>query len=220
MTQNYNGLGIGRHRIMDLPRSMYAVYFSTTDAMLYEAEKLQLKLNPEDVEAIENRPNVNFYSIRSHIGEPCVMLKVEDDAVQWCRGANAKRPTYFMRQIVAFIVTKKFGVEGDMACTGIVEQNGKYYNIYDLPKGFVYRGDMDLSYAGLTQLPDMRTITIKGDYNISGNDLRHLTGAPAVVEGDFMVLDNANPYMFKDKPNPQLTRIGGLFCNSFYPNGR
>ena len=220
MTQNYDGLGIGRHRIMDLSRSMYVVYFSTTDAMLYEAGKLQLKLNTEDTGAIENRPNVNFYSIRSHVGEPCVMLKVEDDAVQWCRGVCAKRPVEYIRQIVTFIVSKRLDIAGDMACTGIVKQNGKYYNIYDLPKSFVYRGNMDLSYAGLVKLPDMRTVTIKGDYNISGNDLRHLTGAPAVVEGDFIVLDNKIPYLFKDKPAPQLTKIGGKFFNSYYPNGR
>ena len=218
MTQNYTGLGIGRHRIMELPRSMYAVYFSTADAMLYEADKLHLKLNAEDACAIDNAPNVNFYSIRSHVGEPVVMMKVEDDPVQWCRGANAKRPTYFMRQIVAFIVTKKLGVKGDMACTGIIEQKGKYYNIYDLPKGFIYYGDMDLSYAGLTTLPNMQTVTIKGDYNISGNDLRRLVGAPAAVDGDFIILDNANPYLFKDKP--WFTKIGGKFFNSFYPNGR
>ena len=218
MTQNYTGLGIGRHRIMELPRATYAVYFSTTEAMLAEANKLHLRLTPEDAHAVDDMPNVNFYSIRSHVGEPVVMMKVEDDAVQWCRGANAKRPTYFMRQIVAFIVTKKLGVKGDMACTGIIEQKGKYYNIYDLPKGFVYYGDMDLSYAGLTKLPDMRTVTIKGNYDISGNDLQHITGSPAVVEGDFIIKNNGNPYLFKDKP--MFTKICGKFYNYFYPNGR
>ncbi len=220
MTQNYNGLGIGRHRIMELPRATYAVYFSTTDAMLAEANKLHLKLTTEDAHAIDETSNVNFYSIRSSIGAPLVMLKVQDDAVIWCRGDRAKRPVDFTRQVVSFIVTKRFGIKGDMACTGIIEQKGKYYNIYDLPKGFIYRGNMDLSYAGLTQLPDMRTVTIRGDYNISGNDLQHIIGAPAVVEGDFIILDNANPYLFKDKPNPQFTKILGKFRNSYYPNGR
>jgi len=218
MTQNYTGLGIGRHRIMDLPRSMYAVYFSTTDAMLYEANKLQLKLNADDAHAIDDAVNVNFYSVRSHTGEPLVMIKVADDAVQWCRGTHAKRPTNFIQQIVTFIVVKRFGIAGDMACTGIIQQNGKYYNIYDLPKGFVYHGNMDLSYAGLRQLPNMRTVTIKGDYNISGNDLSQITGAPYKVEGDFIMLDNKNPCVFKN--GPQFTQIGGKFFNNYYPNGR
>lgn len=218
MTQNYNGLGIGRHRIMELPRSTYAVYFSDTTAMLAEANKLNLRLKPEDAHAIDEVNNVNFYSIRSNVGTPLVMMKVQDNAVQWCRGIDATCPSNYARQIVAFIVTKRFGIAGDMACTGIVEQKGKYYNIYDLPKGFVYNGDMDLSWANLTKLPDMRTVTIKGDYNISGNNLRHLTGAPARVEGDFIVLHNFVPYLFKDKP--QFTKIGGKFYNYFYPNGR
>ena len=81
MTQNYNGLGIGRHRIMELPRATYAVYFSTTDAMLSEANKLHLKLTTEDAHAIDETSNVNFYSIRSNMGAPLVMLKVQDDAV-------------------------------------------------------------------------------------------------------------------------------------------
>jgi len=218
MTQNYTGLGIGRHRIMELPRATYAVYFSTTEAMLAEANKLHLRLTPKDAHAVDDMPNVNFYSIRSHIGEPGVMLKVMDDAVQWCRGDRNMRPVKYIRQIVTFIVTKRFDVAADMACTGIIKQHDKYYNIYDLPKRFVYYGDMDLSYAGLTKLPDMRTVTIKGNYDISGNDLQHITGSPAVVEGDFIIKNNGNPYLFKDKP--VFTKIGGKFYNYFYPNGR
>ncbi len=218
MTQNYNGLGIGRHRIMELPRSTYAVYFSTTDAMLHEANKLHLKLTPEDAHAIESGKNVNFYSIRSSMGAPLVMIKTVDDAVMWCRGDYVKRPVEYTRQIVTFIVTKRFDIKGDMACTGIVKQNGKYYNIHDLPNGFIYHGNMDLSWANLTQLPDMRTITIEGDYNISGNNLHNLTGAPAKVGGNFIIMNNANPHMFKDRP--QFTKIGGKYYNNFYPNGR
>ena len=131
MTQNYTGLGIGRHRIMELPRATYAVYFSTTEAMLAEANKLHLRLTPEDAHAVDDMPNVNFYSIRSHIGEPMVMFKVMDDAVQWCRGDHAKRPDRYVCQIVTFIVTKRFDVAADMACTGVIKQKGKYYNIYD-----------------------------------------------------------------------------------------
>ena len=64
----------------------------------------------------------------------------------------------------------------------------------------------------------MRTITIKGDYNISGNNLHNLTGAPAKVGGNFIIMNNANPHMFKDRP--QFTKMGGKYYNNFYPNGR
>ena len=128
MTQNYNGLGVGRHRIMDLPHSMYAVYLSTVDAVLNESNKLHIRLNVDDVCAIENNANVNFYSIRSHDGAPHVLLNVQNDAVQWCRGLYAGRPANYMPQVVTFIVKKQFDIAYDMACTGVIRQNGKYYD--------------------------------------------------------------------------------------------
>lgn len=211
MLQNYPGLGVGRHKIMDLPRSMYAVYFSVNDAMVRESHKLQLRLRVEDLHATEEANNVNFYSIRSYDGAPHVMIKTLNDAVVWCRGVHGSRPAEYIRQIVTFIVQKDLDVMGDMACTGIIKQKGKYYNIYDLPKNFIYNGSMDLSYAGLTQLPDMRTVTIHGDYDISGNRLTRFEGAPLKVDGDFIIVDNENPYLFRNKP--QFTKIGGAFRN-------
>lgn len=205
MLQNYTGLGTGRHRVMDLPRSMYAVYFSTTDAMLREANKLHIKLNAEDAHAIDNTNDVNFYSIRSYNGAPCVLLKTQNDAVQWCRGENAKRPANYMRQIVTFIVKKQLLVAADMACTGIVSQNGKYYNVYDLPHGFIYNGNMDLSNVGFRYLPDMRTVIIKGDYNISGNALCSYEGIPQEVFGDFYGYDSGL------KGKPIFCKIHGKF---------
>ena len=218
MIKNYVDLGTGRHKIMDLPRSMYAVYFSTQDAMVHEAQKLRLKLSVEDLHAMENDQNVNFYSIRSYDGAPYVMIKTVDDAVQWCRGAGAVRPIGYIPQIVTFVVTKELGIAADMACVGMVKQKGKYYNIYDLPHGFVYYGDMDLSYAGLTQLPDMRGVTVHGNYDVSGNRLVSLNGAPWTVDGDFIVMDNENPYIFRKLP--QFTKIGGKFCSDCNRNGR
>lgn len=209
MVQNYNGLGMGRHRVMELPRSCYAVYFSDADAILAEAKKLHIKLSAEEAHSFENAANMNFYSIRSYDGAPHVMLKVVDDAVQWCRGVYAARPDNYMRQVVTFIVKKQFDIAHDMACTGIVRQHGKYYNVYDLPNGFVFHGDMDLSYAGLRHLPDMRSVTIRGNYDISGNALRSFAGVPKEIYGDFYANDNEIPYMLKERP--KFCAIHGKF---------
>ena len=208
MAQNYTGLGAGRHRVMDLPHSCYVVYFSDCDAMLAEANKLHLRLSPADAHSFENATGMKFYSIRSYDGAPHVMLKVADDAVQWCRGMRAMRPTHYMRQVVTFIVRKQFDVAHDMACTGIVRQNGKYYNVYDLPNGFIFHGDMDLSYAGLRHLPDMRSVTIRGDYDISGNSLMSYAGVPKKIYGDFYSYDNARLVA-----HPKYCTIRGKFYN-------
>ena len=214
MVKSHNNLGAGRHRIMDLPRATYAVYLSDSDALRYEADKLDMVLNRNDVYACGHIENVNFYSIRSCDGAPHVLLKVANDAVQWCRGMGATRPAQYMRQVVTFIVKKRFGIDADMACTGIVRQKGRYYNVYDLPRGFIYYGNMDLSNAGLSKLPDMRTVTIKGDYDISGNSLLSFTGVPHEIFGDFYFYDNAFRYELSGRP--AYCNIHGEFHSGYH----
>lgn len=209
MVKNYSGLGAGRHHIMDLPRSMYAVYLSSADAVSSEAGKLNIQLKAGDVQLVENTQNVNFYSIRSYDGAPHVLFRVENDAVQWCRGLGGGRPANYMAQIVTFIVQKQFDIARDMACTGIIRQNGKYYDVFDLPHGFVFNGNMDLSYAGLRHLPNMRSIIIKGDYDISGNALLSYAGVPKEIYGNFYANNNEIPYMLKERP--KFCAIHGKF---------
>ena len=65
------------------------------------------------------------------------------------------------------------------------EQDGKTYNLYNLPDGFVIEGDVNLSYKELTELPDLSKVTVKGDFWCNNNQLTSLTGAPQEVGGDF-----------------------------------
>ena len=181
MTQNYIDIGAGRERIMDLPNAMFVVHFSNTHSMLREAHRLGMFLHKDDVHSMEYSLNVDFYSIRSHDGQPHVLLKVENGAVQLCRGVNLTRPKEYMAQVITFIVKKQFDIAHDMACTGIIRQDGQYYEVFDLPKGFVVRGDMDLSYAGLEHLPNMDSVTIRGNYNANGNPLKSLDGIPKEI---------------------------------------
>ena len=64
-----------------------------------------------------------------------------------------------------------------------ISQNGKKYDVLNLPEGFVVDGDLDLSHMGLTQLPDLSTITVKGNFFCSHNELTSLKGAPKHVLG-------------------------------------
>ena len=65
------------------------------------------------------------------------------------------------------------------------EQDGISYNLYDMPKGFVIKGDLDLSRKGLTELPDLSEVVVKGNFYCSENKLTSLDGAPQTVGGDF-----------------------------------
>ena len=70
------------------------------------------------------------------------------------------------------------------------EQDGKTYNLYDLPKGFVIEGDLDLSNKGLTELPDLSEVVVNGDFSCANNKLTSLKGAPKEVGGDFSCAHN------------------------------
>ena len=76
------------------------------------------------------------------------------------------------------------------ACLGVVYQDGHYYDALNLPKGFVVKGDLDLSGMGLTELPDLSTVTVKGNFYCGCNQLTTLERAPKKVSGNVYCDDN------------------------------
>lgn len=174
--------------ITDLLGSVRAIQLVTYNAI--RSEMLRYNINGY---IDQQEPNVHYYSLQSkYTFAPCVFIKTKNDNVVLCRGVNFSRPKNYMRQVIEFIIGQNMGIDADMACTGIVRQNDKYYNVYDLPKGFTYQGNMDLSNAGLICVPNMSTVTIKGDYNISQNKLVTFYGIPKEVFGDFYAYKNEN----------------------------
>ena len=71
-----------------------------------------------------------------------------------------------------------------------IYQDGIRYNALYLPKDFVIKGDLDLSYMGLTKLPDLSTIRVKGSFYCNDNYLTTLYGSPAEVERNFFAGNN------------------------------
>ena len=206
---SYDGFRPGFHKIMDLPKSMYGVFLSTEDAIKEVAEDLKFEGNRSLIR--RQRNGRNFYAICGRDGIAHVMIQVFEDKVYFCRGMYARRPSNYMAQVVTFIVQKNWDIARDMANTGILRQNGKYYNVYDLPKGFVFHGDMDLSGAGLRILPDMTGVTIRGYYNISYNDITKYYGIPKEIFGDFIAI--GNKYSVVTEKPPRGVKIHGKFVN-------
>lgn len=208
MSKNYTDSNIGQNYIMDLPHSMYAVQLTSLPAILGEARNLNIYFKEKDIDSLSDA-STKVYSIRAHDGLPYVMLYTQNDAVQWCRGFKRRRPSNYMRQIVTFIAQQNLDIASDMACTGIIRQKGRYYNVYDLPNNFTYYGNMDLSYAGLTNLPDMSTTIIMGNYNISGNPLLSYAGVPRAVYGNFYTYQKPNQRTGHTRP--RNCKIHGVF---------
>ena len=65
------------------------------------------------------------------------------------------------------------------------KQDGVSYNLYDMPKGFVIKGDVVLSKKHMTKLPDLSEVTVEGNFDCSGNNIKSLKGAPKYVGGNF-----------------------------------
>ncbi|MBQ9271561.1 MAG: hypothetical protein IJ218_04795 [Alphaproteobacteria bacterium] len=75
----------------------------------------------------------------------------------------------------------------DVVKTLIFKQDGKLYDLYDLPEGFVIKGDLNLSDKGLTKLPDLSKVIVEGSFLCQNNQLTSLQGAPQEVGGDINV---------------------------------
>lgn len=59
-----------------------------------------------------------------------------------------------------------------------------------MPDGFVIEGDLDLRDKGMTELPDLSKVIVKGDFNCSKNRLKSLKGSPQTVAGNFSCIKN------------------------------
>lgn len=69
-------------------------------------------------------------------------------------------------------------------------QSGVQYDVFDLMPHFVVYGDLDLSNMGLTQLPDLHTIHVLGNFYCDHNMLTTLDNSPATVERGFFADNN------------------------------
>ena len=69
-------------------------------------------------------------------------------------------------------------------------QNDVQYDVFDLPPHFVVYGDLNLSDMGLTQLPDLHTVHVLGNFYCDHNMLTTLDNSPATVERGFFADHN------------------------------
>ena len=182
---------IGAEFVMNLPNNMTAYRLTTPEALDFESEYMGHCVGSGGYDKNVKNGTTQIYSIRDERGEPHATFEVRNNTIQQCKGKQNKAPVAkYMPAIQEFIKSKKFELGGDTKNTGLIEQDGEYYSILHLPRNFVFRGNLDLSNMGLTELPDMSTVTILGNFNCDNNQLTSLTGAPKHVGGNFYCYDN------------------------------
>ncbi len=210
---------IGTQKIMDLSDGYYVVRLINTDGLDFEAKYMNHCVGNGTYNHKIDSDDVCIYSIRDSRGEPHVTIEVysqkyidtwgyvKDDVFSsMLRKEGNTKASYFVRQCLGknnksllskyipyaqqFILSQNYGFVADMKHSGLIYQDGQYYDVFHLPKGFVVKGDLDLSGLQLTELPDLSTVTVNGTFDCSQNNLKSLKGAPRHVGKNFICFAN------------------------------
>ena len=89
----------------------------------------------------------------------------------------------------------------------LIHQDGVEYDIYNLPKGFVVKGDINFEDQDIDELPDLSSVTVKGNFTCRWTKITSLKGAPKEVEGNFDCSYNKHLTSLEGAPE----KVGGNF---------
>ncbi len=132
-----------------------------------------------------------IYSLRDADGVPHVTMQAFGKELIQCKGRGNRPPvSKYVPYLLDFIKEKGFTVASELKNFGLIKQNGSYYNVWDLPDGFVIDGDLDLSEMGLSHLPNLSHVTVRGNFYCAFNQLTDLKGAPQTVGKNFYCFEN------------------------------
>ena len=164
--QMYKASLAGTQFIMDLPNGMRAYQLMTPQALDFESEYMGHCVGRGGYDKDVTNGSVKIYSIRDNNGEPHATLEVRGQNVFQCKGKGNKTPVQrYIPAVQHFVEAQKL-IKHDMKNIGLIKQDGKYYSIYDLPNGFVVRGDLNLSEMDLADVN--LNIKVTGILNLAG----------------------------------------------------
>ena len=177
---------VGAVHVMDLVDGMFAYQLTTPEALDFESEYMGHCVGKGSYDKGVKDGSIKIYSIRDERGEPHVTFEVRGNDIMQIKGKQNKPVVRkYIPAVQMFIEQTKLNPKHDLLNAGLIQQDGKLYNIYNLPKGFVVNGDLCLSNVGLEKLPDLSSVIVKGNFNCSGNQLTSLSSAPQSVGGTF-----------------------------------
>ena len=188
----------GTEFVMDLPDGMAAYRLNTKKALDFETKYMGHCVGKGDYDRGIKDGSIQIYSIRDKNGEPHVTFEIQENEIYQCKGKGNKIPAKYRPVIQEFVRQKRFNIEGDSANTGLIQQDGKYYDIYHLPKGFVVKGNLDFRGEDITELPDLSDVIVKGNFICSDTQITSLKGSPLKVEKSFYC------------SNTQITSLEGI----------
>jgi hypothetical protein len=209
--------------------NMFLFQLKTPEALDFESEYMGHCIGKGSYDDDVINGKIKIFSLRDENGLPHATLEVRGKTIHQCKGKGNMPPApKYLPYLQQFLKAKKLKVEEDFKNLGLLKQGGSYYNIWDLPAGFVIKGNFDISDMGLYQLPDMSQVSVEGNFTCNTNHLKSLVGSPKHVGGSFYCYSNElenlegapdevlGNFIFDDNPIVSLTGapafIGGNFC--------
>ena len=182
---------VGAVHVMDLCDGLSAYQLTTPEALDFESEYMGhcVGLGGYDQGLKDGR--IKIYSIRDERGEPHCTIEVRGNDIEQIKGKLNRAPIHkYIPGIKMFIEHKKLNITHGLKELGFFKQDGKLYDLFNLPKNFVLKGNVNLISTELEKLPDFSTVTVEGNFACGCNRLTSLQGAPRVVTGVFDCFNN------------------------------
>ena len=177
----------GTEFVMNLPNNMVGYRLTTPEALDFESEYMGHCVGKGGYDKAVKEGAVQIYSIRDKNGEPHATFEVRGNDIYQCKGKGNKAPVARYRPAVQeFVRQMKLDIKHDFANIALIQQDGQYYDIYHLPEGFVVKGDLNFSDQDITELPDLSSVIVRGNFDCSYTSITSLQGSPKQVDGDFI----------------------------------
>lgn len=131
-----------------------------------------------------------YFSYRSPSGKPRASFEVElcetgRPILRQCAGKLNRMPApKYLANIQTFVIKRGWRIKWSGTITGLLEQDGQYYRLDQLPPNFRYRGDLNLTMAPITGLPS--NLTVDGFLKLDTPMLKDI-GAALTVGGDLII---------------------------------
>lgn len=184
--------------IRKLPDGNFWIQLLTGSALREEGNLMHHCLGNGTYDPFIRREGTAIYSLRNSNGFPQVTMQVENGVLLQCRdGENAPPLAENMDAVRAFIQEKHLAMGKDFTLVCIVNQDGEYHSLREIPKGFRFNGSYvlknsewlkefpaDLSVAGEMLIKDCKNFeridkSVKGEKSIKIDNcakLQTLTG--------------------------------------------
>lgn len=171
---------------------------STPTELDYESAKLRHCIGNGAYDKHLKTGEREYFSLRDvhNIAHATLEIDRASNRLLQCKGAQNLPPvSKYMPMVQAFIKDRHFELKEGISHTGLIEQDGEYYDVLNLPPGLNYKGSLKYNWIGAGGIWKALPLTTLPEHlSISGNlDLRqvriatlpeHLTVGGDLILGD------------------------------------